>query len=293
MKRVLTGIILVITICLLVLIISDSFFIKERKKIETVEKTEEKVKEEIIKDVNLKEDLEQKINFLSNFNYCEIKSNQKYYNGCLYSKNKITASELSSKYKIYSLVLANKPQDQLEEEKQINEEIYLINAKLEESKIKELYQKLYGELDTYNPTFINELKNVFPVILYNEGEFYFINSEKENVLDNEVVTYINKYTTKEDKAYVYISTAFVKMIKDGNDKIVNYEVYSDYNMTNLKEEGLYSEYRKEIKNEDGSVSVITAFKINKENYKDYNQYRFTFQKNESGNYYFEKIELIK
>lgn len=289
---------LIIILILFVIIGSGYYLFKiniDNKKIEP--KKEEKKKaekiEQEITDLDLKEDLDQKIKSLFCYNYCEIDSDKDYYNGCLYSKDIITASDLSIKYRIYSLVSANSLAEQIEEEKQINNQTYLVNAKIEESKLKELYRKLYGEIDSYNPNSINELKNQFPTVLYNDNNFYLITSDQKKIISNEVITYNNKYTIKKDKAYVYVSTAFVKMIKNNDDEITNYEVYSDYNMTNLKEEGLYSDYQKESKKADESYLVETTFKVDKENYRNYNQYKFTFQKDANGNYFFEKLQLEK
>ena len=48
----------------------------------------------------------------------------------------------------------------------------------------------------------------------------------------------------------------------------------------------------ELKDENDEVTIVNNFKVNKDNYKNYNHYKYTFIKNENNNYIFEKIEKI-
>ena len=73
--------------------------------------------------------------------------------------------------------------------------------------------------------------------------------------------YYNKYTVKNDNAYVYVNYACEL------DK-----VYADLDST------------KETKYDSKD------FKIDESNYKDFDEYKFTFKKDKSGNYYFVSLE---
>ena len=64
----------------------------------------------------------------------------------------------------------------------------------------------------------------------------------------------------------------------------------DYRKWNVG--GEYVEYNYEIKDENDEVTIVNNFKVNKDNYKSYNHYKYTFIKNENNNYIFEKLEKI-
>ena len=55
----------------------------------------------------------------------------------------------------------------------------------------------------------------------------------------------------------------------------------DYRKWNVG--GEYVEYNYEIKDENDEVTIVNNFKVNKDNYKSYNHYKYTFIKNENNN----------
>ena len=75
--------------------------------------------------------------------------------------------------------------------------------------------------------------------------------------------YINKYTEKDNQTFVYVSYG---------SRVIDDEIYYDLDATKL------SDY----KDED--------FKINESNYKDFEEYKYTFEQDDSGNYYFVSLE---
>lgn len=289
MKRGIIGLVLVLTVCLTILLISDNLN-KEETPVKKPKKEKIETEEKII-DKDEKQELDKTISLLTSSDYCQFKIQKKYNNGCNFSQKEISSTDLEFKYKLYSLIMNFDTKEKIEEEININDKVYSVDSKINEEEIKNAYQKLYGTLDSYDPNAVNEIEDDYQKIIYKDNYFY-IETEKEEKIENEVVTYNYKYTKKDNKFYVYVSTAFVNMIKNGDNQTTNYEIYSDYNMTNLKEEGLYSEYRKEIKDENDEVTIVNNFKVNKDNYKNYNHYKYTFIKNENNNYIFEKLEKI-
>lgn len=79
------------------------------------------------------------------------------------------------------------------------------------------------------------------------------------------VSYINKYTEKENNAYVYVNYGYDGMASDG-------KVFADLEGT-----------------KESSVDP-NNFKIDESNYKEFSEYKFTFEKDDSGNYYFVSLE---
>jgi hypothetical protein len=103
---------------------------------------------------------------------------------------------------------------------------------------------------------------------------YYLNSKCVDIPSDEIVHLYAYDFTKDDKYnYVYVAVAVSKT--DGDEVTI----YSDYAL-----EKAYTVISKE---------ELKDFKIDKDSYEHYSKYKIYFVKNESANYVFEKIELIK
>ena len=227
----------------------------------------------------LVKEMDRKISLLRYGNYCEIGTNNEYMNGCLYRQNMTTASELNNRYRLYTLVLAL---DKSMESK-INYVVgniivgginFRYTQEFSKKEFEEEYKNLYGR-GTINYSEINEMTR-FPYIRYDETRekiFYQTTGENMEITPNEVIEYINDYESDEQNVYVYVSTAFVTPIGAGE-----YGIYADYSRQNLVKTLTNNNYDRN--------SIIT-----KENYQNFNNYKYTFTKNEEGKLVFNKVEL--
>lgn len=87
------------------------------------------------------------------------------------------------------------------------------------------------------------------------------------------ITYINKYTSKGDEVYVYMSAGYIEYTDEYYNEV---NVYTDFNKTKLyKTESVYNEH------------------ITQTNYVDFSEYKYTFSKREDGTYYFKSIEKTR
>ena len=269
MKKRTFVVVLLVLICIIYLVITNTNN-KEKKK-QSKKKVVEKINSELKKELNINFEL------ITSNGYCEL--DNKFINGCLYSKNKIKKEELSIKYRIFSILMQIEEKEKIETTKKFRDKEYEINYKVDSNKIKEIYKNIYND-DNYQPQEINNIEDEQKII-YENNTFYYI--KQESIDANHVITYINKYEKKKNHIYLYVSTAFVNLVQNQKREITNYEIYEDYKTMNLKEEGSYDEYK------DKKGKII--FKLNKDNYKTYDEYKVSFKK-ENEKYYFEKIELL-
>lgn len=271
-KLIIVGVLIVIFI--IVMIVSMS---KNPSNPTPVEQTPTKIEltDELIKE------MDRKITLLRYGNYCEIGTNNEYMNGCLYRQNITTVDELNNRYRLYTLVLAL---DNAMESK-INYVVgniivgsinFRYTQEFSKTEFEEEYNQLYGE-GTINYNELNEM-TIFPYIRYDETRskiFYQTTGEKIEITPNEVIEYINDYESDEQNVYVYVSTAFVAPTGSGS-----YGVYADYSRQNLVKTLTNSSYDK--------TTIIT-----KDNYQSFDNYKYTFTKNEAGALIFKQVELVK
>lgn len=271
MKKQTIGIII---LCVLSISFSIYYFFygqsiskKEENKTNIKESEEEK-----LTDSKIKQDLTERIKNLEGSDYCFHQKD--YENGCLYLQDVTKNEDLSSFYKMYSLI-ENQQENFIKQDEKIKwkDQIYSAEASISKKKIEEEYQKLYGNPEKIDFESINDGNYK---IIYNSGDesFYLKKSKKEK--QKQVRSYFYKYTSKENEYYIYTSVAFINLI--GKNEYTNYEVYQEKEHINLKAEGIYDE--------------LDHFVINQDNYKEYDQYKYTFQKTEDGNYQFMNIEKL-
>ncbi len=78
-----------------------------------------------------------------------------------------------------------------------------------------------------------------------------------------VYLYKNKFTTKDDNAYVYVNIGYATLADDTS-------TYGD--ITRIEE------------------NTSENFSINESNYTKYSEYKYTFKKDSNDNYYFVSVE---
>ena len=134
------------------------------------------------------------------------------------------------------------------------------------------YQGLFGTKPE-----LASIEDKCPMFSYvpNRGKVYLNDKCSETTINSSIHLYAYKFTKDDKHEYVYVSIGVSKLDEE-NEKV---KIYSDY------------EAKKELKEID--TTEYDKFAITDKDYKDYSKYKFTFTKNESSNYVFEKIEQLK
>lgn len=91
--------------------------------------------------------------------------------------------------------------------------------------------------------------------------------------------YKNKMTTKGNEAYVYLNAFLIDGNFDGNSYNTTYTIYKDINKTKV--------YKENVTEEE-----LASFKVDSTNADSFDQYKFTFEKDTNGNYYFKSISKV-
>ena len=115
---------LVLTVCLVILLISDNLN-KEETPIKKPKKEKIETEEKII-DKEEKQELDKTISLLTSSDYCQFKIQKQYNNGCNFSQKEISSTDLEFKYKLYSLIMNFAPKEKIEEEININDKVYSV-----------------------------------------------------------------------------------------------------------------------------------------------------------------------
>lgn len=95
-----------------------------------------------------------------------------------------------------------------------------------------------------------------------------------------VYFYKNKFTTMDNEAYVYINIGTSSLNSDD----------TTYNI--CKDLDPYNKGCKDVYKQNISSSEIEQFKIDSTNAHNFYQYKFTFEKDTNGNYYFKSISKV-
>ena len=89
MKRGIIGLVLVLTVCLVILLISDNLN-KEETPVKKPKKEKIETEEKII-DKEEKQELDKTISLLTSSDYCQFKIQKQYNNGCNFSQKEISS----------------------------------------------------------------------------------------------------------------------------------------------------------------------------------------------------------
>ena len=144
-------------------------------------------------------------------------------------------------------------------------------------------------------TIINEIIEC-PSYIYDESNksFYFPEPQCGGIFIGYSRGYKSKFEEYKDEAYVYVSYAFIipddsTYSADLNEQ--KYIVYKDFNL--IEKESYYTTQHKDVYQTDLRQYQADSFELNKDNYKDFSEYKFTFKKDKNNNYYLTKIEQTK
>ena len=132
------------------------------------------------------------------------------------------------------------------------------------------YQGLFGKKP--------ELKSITegcPSFTYDseKNKYYLNNKCNEETIGESIHLYAYKFSRDETHEYVYVA---IGLSKEDETEVT-----------------LYSDYEGNNKLRTMTKEELESFQIGKSDYQDYSKYKFTFLKNESANYLFEKVEKVK
>ncbi len=244
------------------------------------ENKNEKDEETEITDQNLKNSLTEKIHYLTNYNYHQTNTNAyefRYENNTNFgdvfhhfneeTKLHVLLTYLNETNKFSNISEINKSNNLVKEYIDAGMEVREISA----DEVNFQYKLFYG---TDVPSYQSVLGNCFrfeydPTI----KTFFWTTPTCGGTTPNLVYSYINQYTKDKENAYVYVSYATSEP-KDITG--------SSYN--------IYKGLEKEIYQSDVNKETVENFKIDENNQQDFAKYKFTFKKDNSGNYYWINLE---
>lgn len=238
-------------------------------------KKDENVVEKKVEDSTLIADIERKIETLTSI---DETSDDGAYNHFYIYKNGIKSNELSTDRKLYSVLEKNYDENRYSSPVTTNydfssfagaehaESYKQFFTQLDVSKIEEDYYNVYGEKVSSHKDF-----EACPTFLYDsQNSKYYGGKECGDPWGIAIRTYTNKMVSKGNNIHAFVNIAMI--ILDTNSGANN--IYTDYDRTNL-----YSD-------------TVTDFNnvINESNYTQFSEYKFTFTKDKTGNYYFTSVE---
>ncbi len=141
-------------------------------------------------------------------------------------------------------------------------------------KVKAQYKKYFGtDIKAYKSfnTCLSEYYYDSNLQMY-----FWPNPQCGGISAGSVKIYKNKYTTKANEAYVYVNYGLLTAHPETGMS----DLYKDINMEEIYKANISDQER-------GSIE------INETNYQDFSEYKYTFKKDENGNYYFVKLERTK
>lgn len=133
------------------------------------------------------------------------------------------------------------------------------------SRVEEAYQEFFGTEVSNHRSYEMCFGYIYDK---NSSNYFWIEPQCGGSTGGQIYTYKNRYLSKGNEAYVYVNYG------------IGYEgigIYKDLNKNNLyKATNLDQE--------------IMEFQINESNYQDFVEYKYTFKKDDMGNYYFVSLE---
>ena len=173
----------------------------------------------------------------------------------------ITLNSLEQKYVNLSITYENMSDEAKEvfksyiEAGSIND---VVEKQVSAESVEERCQLLFGEKVSNH-----SLKNC-PMYTYDsKNNVYYYSRQCGGTGDGTVYLYKNKFTTKDDNAYVYVNIGYATSADDTS-------TYGD--ITKIEE------------------NISEDFSINESNYTKYSEYKYTFKKDSNNNYYFVSVE---
>lgn len=242
---------------------------------EVVEKDDKHKGENVIDDVALKNDIENKIDILSRQQYIGYEDGKEYTNGAIFKKN-YKNSEIETKYKMLMVVddlyikYMGKSPVTTDYDFGVSFPIDASFAtQIDVSEVEKLYVSVFGTKDYKH----EKLEFKCPSFIYDEkNSKYYGMSGCGGAQFSYISKYVNRITVEGDKLFAYVSVG--SSIYD--DSVGRYVYYTDYEGT---------------KSYSGNISDMYNY-VNESNYEQFSEYKFIFTKKD-GNYSFTEINKIK
>lgn len=203
----------------------------------------------------------------------------------IYSGNDFNIEDVNKSLVLKSLLMNTEEDGEL-----TNEESLVFNKKvgvcvnssyINQSKIEKNLNNIYG----YNKIKFNYIEDVANTgYVYDDINKRFFELCTNNMSNNFIDSYIYDFKLESNKAYLYVAVAhgietdvLTNGQATGETKVI---IYNDSSKTNIYKEYIYSNTTEE------------DFELNKDNYKDFELYKYTFIK-ENNNYYFYSLAKEK
>ena len=265
-KNIIIVILIIMIIGLAGLICYDKFIVKKEneKPASTTEKKEETTKAEDkevdITDQNLKKDLSDKVSILDRSIDDRYPSSRR----TIYNLEGITDNQ---KLRVTLMGSINKVAELTSEEKK-KVDVHAV-GKISVNDVETIYKKMFGtSISSYEDKTMG-----CPVFEYNKQQgVYYLLTGCNGLPDESDLSYINRLTQKGNEAYAYVNIG---------------TLYHDYN--NGGKKIIYDDITRKVVI---ATDVEDNYKIDETNYKKFTEYKYTFTKDSTGNYYFTKIEKI-
>ncbi len=160
---------------------------------------------------------------------------------------------------------------------------------ISEETVSNYYKKLFGEKPTFeNPT------SLCGAPAYDSEYHLFYETIQAcggvDVINHQL--YVTKYSQKDNEAYVYIALNTINEDSSINGNVTVYKKYlklSDFYDSELqKDKEIDSSYIYKTANEAETSKLF----ITEENYNEFDQFRFIFEKDTDNNYFFKGVEKL-
>ena len=267
--------ILIVVFGLFGYVIYDKFLFSDKKdnteeKSNTNGNIKEEIKETLLNDVAIKNQLEKSVGVLDIVDLKLSGTTGYYFQGDVYSKG-IKNEDISDDAKLYA-VLRYSYEKGLYFKTDYNADLYGGVKIADASNINDFYKSMFD----------NEIKEYkdqagCPYFEYKDAtKKYSGQAACGGTAQCWMDTYINKYTVSGDNYYVYVNFGANCGTSDGTMKI-----FTDYEHTKAYEGDI------KIQSDNGS------YFITEENHDKFSEYKYTFTKTKNGNYKFVSIEKVK
>lgn len=224
----------------------------------------------------LKEQLDNKINNLTSYLYCNSGRSEEDRASCIYLRDKTHSEDISNDYRLYYVVLSSINESEKvsvtdDEAKYFGEDMFLLTNYIDADKIKEKYFSVYGQDSSFDLTSADNLE-VLPKVMYDEEQnIYLISNDERNFYDNYVLSKNVDYKIEDDYIYVYANVVYAR-------KYTDEEIYF-----------IYPSLESTTTVENVTLEDFQNYDVGKLKDSQCTKYKFTFKK-QNGDYIFQMVE---
>ena len=254
------------------------------EKDDDFEEKEEIVDEEIT-DVNVKNDLSEKIDFITNFNLGQTISPLYTFRSGADAALGNVFNDFTSDVKIHVVLTYLNAKGQFSPITDAHKSSSVISNFVNSGAV---ISEISGEIVN------NKYREYFGGNIFNSGSqigdscftyyydssintYFWVTPACGGASSESVLAYKNKFVTHDNLAYVYVNYGVVSPINETTIDFVN--IYKDLAKTTVYQSNVAS-------------GVANNFRIDASNYLDFSEYKFTFAKDSNNNYYFTKLEKL-